>query len=217
MECSSISAWILGTVACVILRLLCWAKSRLRLRASPCKFPGRTGSVVTLVVLGSGGHTMEMIGLLREVDQSRYSCHFVIADTDTSSLKKLSALRPDLVADTNKLHIIPRSREVGQSLWSSVVSTFIASLSCLKLVWKIHPQVLFLNGPGTCVPIAFAALLLELLCFRIVAVIFVESFCRVQTLSVTGMLLYPVADLFVVHWAHLVDRYPKAQTCGVLL
>lgn len=45
--------------------------------------------------------------------------------------------------------------------------------------------------------------LLGLFSFRSV---FVESFCRTQTLSLAGRLLYPVVDTFVVQWPGLVRR-----------
>lgn len=39
-----------------------------------------------------------------------------------------------------------------------------------------------------------------------VRVVFVESLCRVQSLSLTGRILYYLADRFVVQWPGLVDR-----------
>ena len=44
--------------------------------------------------------------------------------------------------------------------------------------------------------------------------IFVESWCRVESLSLSGRLLYPVAHRFVVHWPRLRDRYPRAEYLG---
>jgi UDP-N-acetylglucosamine:LPS N-acetylglucosamine transferase len=38
--------------------------------------------------------------------------------------------------------------------------------------------------------------------------VFVESLCRVKTLSLTGRILYPWADLFAVHWPDLRTKYP---------
>jgi beta-1,4-N-acetylglucosaminyltransferase len=40
-------------------------------------------------------------------------------------------------------------------------------------------------------------------------IVFVESVCRVRTLSLTGRILYPWADLFAVHWPELHERYPE--------
>jgi hypothetical protein len=62
------------------------------------------------------------------------------------------------------------------------------------------------NTPGTCLPICLAGYALRLLGVRRVKVVFIESFCRVQSLSLTGRLLYYLADRFVVQWPGLVDR-----------
>merc|ERR1712146_388015 len=114
-------------------------------------------------------------------------------------------------------HYIPRSRDVGQAWSSSAVSFVKALLYCLGLVWRLRPQVVLVNGPGTCVPVAYAALLFELLVGRKVVLIFIESFCRTRSLSFTGKLLYPFCDAFVVQWERLAQKYYKAQYCGVLL
>jgi beta-1,4-N-acetylglucosaminyltransferase len=49
--------------------------------------------------------------------------------------------------------------------------------------------------------------------------VFVESFCRVETLSATGMLLYylPLADAFLVQWPQLKVKYPQADYIGRLV
>ncbi|CAE7252013.1 ALG14 [Symbiodinium natans] len=160
---------------------------------------------------------MEMLSLLKDLDQDKYKCHFIMGETDSTSLKKVQATRPDLAANLQHFHTIPRSREVGQSWASSLPSTCRAFIACLSLVWKLCPQVLIVNGPGTCVPVVAAALLFELVAFRNLSLVFVESVCRVKSLSMTGKLLYLVSDSFVVHWPELAARYPKAQYLGVLL
>ena len=66
------------------------------------------------------------------------------------------------------------------------------------------------NGPGTCVPVALLGLLLG------ARLVFCESWCRVESLSLTGRILYPLAHRFVVHWPQLARRYPRAEHLGVL-
>jgi beta-1,4-N-acetylglucosaminyltransferase len=48
-------------------------------------------------------------------------------------------------------------------------------------------------------------------------VIYVESFARTQTLSLTGRILYPVVDCFVVQWPALREKYPRAIYSGILV
>lgn len=40
--------------------------------------------------------------------------------------------------------------------------------------------------------------------------IYIESFARVDSPSLTGKLIYKIADLFIVQWKEMLDFYPKA-------
>ena len=54
------------------------------------------------------------------------------------------------------------SREVKQSWLSTVFSTLKAILYAIPIIYEDRPDLLLLNGPGTCIPIVIAALLLQL-------------------------------------------------------
>ncbi|KAJ0399528.1 hypothetical protein ATCC90586_001568 [Pythium insidiosum] len=71
---------------------------------------------------------------------------------------------------------------------------------------------------GTCIPICAAVLLLRVLGLerRRCRLVFCESLARVQSLSLSGRLLYYVADEFVIHWPQLKRRYPHATHLGVI-
>lgn len=45
-------------------------------------------------------------------------------------------------------------------------------------------------------------------------VIYIESFARVEGKSLTGKLVYPFADLFIVQWRDMLKFYPKAVYVG---
>ena len=64
---------------------------------------------------------------------------------------------------------------------------------------------------GTCVPICYCAFALKMLGIYNPKIVFVESFCRVEKLSLSGMLLYPIVDKFIVQWDDLARRYSKAE------
>jgi len=83
---------------------------------------------------------------------------------------------------------------------------------CVLCVFLLF-QVLC-NGPGTCVPLCAAGLLLGVLGLRKVLLVYVESVCRVETLSLSGKILYPVADYFFVQWPTLRDKYPQSIFLG---
>lgn len=45
-------------------------------------------------------------------------------------------------------------------------------------------------------------------------VVYVESYARVNDLSLTGKKMYKFADLFLVQWQELAEKYPKARFVG---
>lgn len=42
------------------------------------------------------------------------------------------------------------------------------------------------------------------------AIVYVESICRVTTLSISGSMLYRFADYLFVQWPKLKEKYPKS-------
>jgi len=112
--------------------------------------------------------------------------------------------------------MLPRSREVGQSYATSVLTTMYALVHAVVLVLRSRPSLLLCNGPGTCIPIAAVAIGLRWLGIKYVTVMYVESICRVESLSLSGKLLLPFADHFLVQWPNLVSKYPRARYIGRL-
>ncbi|XP_023787553.1 UDP-N-acetylglucosamine transferase subunit ALG14 homolog [Cyanistes caeruleus] len=109
---------------------------------------------------------------------------------------------------------IPRSREVRQSWISSVVTTLYSVLYSLPLTYKRKPDLILCNGPGTCVPVCLSAFLLGLLRIKRTIIVYVESICRVETLSLSGKILYYFSDYFIVQWPDLKKKYPKSVYLG---
>lgn len=181
-------------------------------RTKPCK---------TMVVLGSGGHTSEMLHMVQQLDASLYRpLIFVVAATDHTSVRRLEATLPATActgtstgagatddAKKHTIYTIPRSREVGQSYISSLGTTLYALVHAIGLTIRIRPELLLCNGPGTCVPLVMGAWILRICGFPC-KFVFCESYCRVQTLSLSGRLLYPMVDCFFVHWESLQEKYP---------
>ena len=41
-------------------------------------------------------------------------------------------------------------------------------------------------------------------------VIYIETFANIKTKTITGRILYKIADLFIVQWESMLKLYPKA-------
>ncbi|CEG49672.1 Predicted glycosyltransferase [Plasmopara halstedii] len=162
-----------------------------------------------MAVLGSGGHTTELLKLMKRLHRDIYTpVTFVIAETDkTSQTKTELDWKPK---DCDSFAFIPRSREV---------EFMIIILNGILTMWLIsrRPQLVLCNGPGTCIPICIAVVLFRVLGIHTDSkIIFCESFARVQHLSLTGKMLYYVADEFVVQWPQLQVKYPRTKHLGVI-
>ena len=213
------------TALALALLLLCWLLRVVIvfLRGSSAQ-PSGPMPIRTMAVLGSGGHTAEMLQLLSSMDLASYAPRdYVLATTDHTSAQKIEAFEAERQrrgagpATEHKLLRLPRSREVGQSYASSALTTLHALVHSVAHVFAARPALVLCNGPGTCVPVAVAALLLRLLGVKYVAVVYVESVCRVETLSLSGKIMLRLADHFLVQWPQLVSAYPKARFIGRLV
>lgn len=151
---------------------------------------------------------------------------YLSTTTDDHSLKK--AHQVHLVADSRAqtprarvplvvLATIPRAREVHQSWASTVNSSVYCLFAAVPVVFKANPDVILVNGPGSSVIVVGVALLLNAMGITKAArVVYVESVARVSSLSLSGKILYHVADRFIVQWPSLESLYPLAEFHGRL-
>ncbi|KAL6201254.1 hypothetical protein ACLB2K_024969 [Fragaria x ananassa] len=220
----TITVVVISSVMLILIRLL----YVLYQTGKPLKTRGSDGlappPLSTLIILGSGGHTAEMLNLLAMLQKDRFSPRFYIAAaTDNMSLQKAHLLEEteDKVEGISRSQFmqIYRSREVGQSYITSVLTTLIAIVHALWLMLRIRPQVILCNGPGTCVPLCVIAFLFKVVGIRWSSVFYVESIARVHRLSLSGFLLYKlrIADQFFVQWPQLQRKYPRAHYVGCLM
>jgi len=82
--------------------------------------------------------------------------------------------------------------------------------------WRIlrreRPDAILSLGAEIAVPFFYLGKLMGM------RTIFIESWCRVEGLSFTGKLLYPIADIFWVQWPQLLEKCgPKAEYKGAVI
>ena len=114
------------------------------------------------------------------------------------------------------MHEIPRAREVGQNWFTSLFYTIYAFMKILPLVLNLQPQLLLVNGPGTCVPVVLATWLFSLLRFiqPRTKIVFVESICRVKSLSLSARLIWYFVDSVIVQWPELALKHKGSEYIG---
>lgn len=88
---------------------------------------------------------------------------------------------------------------------------FVAIFNIIKsliLFIKIRPNVIISTGAHTAVPICLIGKLFKK------KIIYIETFANIHTKTLTGKIIYPIADLFVVQWESMLKLYPKAEYWG---
>ncbi len=161
----------------------------------------------TLIVLGSGGHTGEMLHMVKKLDKEKHPDRvYVCAASDDASFEKATRFEADVMKSTSAtIYCVPRARSVGQSYLTSVFTTLYAFLASFLLILRLRPSLLITNGPGTALPLVYSLFIIRLFGLRS-RTIFFESFCRVTSLSLAAKLCRPVVDRFVVHWPGLAKK-----------
>lgn len=168
----------------------------------------KNNKIKTMIILGSGGHTTEMLKIINNLNFKIYTPRiYVHAQSDEISFKKII----DIDDDKNNCKIlkISRSREVGQSYLTSILTTIIALFESVLFLWNEKPDLILCNGPGTCVPICICSFLYRILFLCKTKLIFIESFCRVKSFSLSGKILYYFADNIIVLWPDLCNNNSK--------
>jgi len=154
-----------------------------------------------LIVLGSGGHTKEMLRLVELLGPRYEYCYLVSAD-DELSVKKIVVPGPVYRVVRPRWKDTPLPMVILRTLWCAVQA--LAALVCTR------PHATISTGPGPAVP---ASLLAKVLGIKVV---YIETGSRIFALSSSGKILYRFADLFFVQWPELLPLWPKAVYAGRL-
>jgi len=155
--------------------------------------------VKLLIVLGSGGHTKEMVRLVQLLGSGYRYAYLVASDDQLSPLK---------IIEPGPVYRVLRPRWKDTSVIGAVVRTIAATLQSLYALMRARPHAIISAGPGPAVPASVLAKLLR------IRVIYIETGSRVFAPSRSGRILYRFADLFLVQWPELLEHCPRAVYAG---
>jgi beta-1,4-N-acetylglucosaminyltransferase len=158
--------------------------------------------VKIMVVLGSGGHTAEMVRLTEAMGPNEYE--YVVASDDP--------LSPGKTIYPGTVHRVlnPRSRK-DRSALHVALKTLVALAQSAWVVGRSRAEVIVSCGPAIAVPVMLAGKLTRK------RLVFIEHSARVRSRSTTGRLLYPLVDLFLVQWPSMQHQYKRAVWRGRLM
>lgn len=90
----------------------------------------------------------------------------------------------------------------------SLKAMLINAFRAFKILRKERPQLIVSCGAAVAVPFFYVGKLFG------AKLIYIEVFDRIDSSSLTGRLVYPIADKFIVQWEEMKKIYPKAINLG---
>lgn len=149
-----------------------------------------------LFISSTGGHLSEMLQLKDMFN--RYDYRIITEKTKSNlKLKKYYGNRISYLVYGTKDHKLSYPFKLIYNCFKS-----------LYLYLKIHPDYIITTGAHTAGPMCLIAKIFGS------RVIYIETFANINTKTITGKLLYPVSDKFIVQWDSMKKLYPNSIVGG---
>ena len=142
-------------------------------------------------VASSGGHWEEIMCLME-----------IARENDTFYVTEEGGQAEDF---GNEVYVFDQINRREKHFLIHFVRLFVRAGRILR---RERPDVLVTTGALLAFPFCVLGKL------RGIKIIYIESFARVNEGSLTGRLVYPFADLFLVQWHTLLQVYPRARYVG---
>ena len=92
----------------------------------------------------------------------------------------------------------------NRSLKALLINTWIA----WRTLRKERPDLIISSGAAVAVPFFYLGKLLG------AKLIYIEVFDRIDKPTMSGKMVYPIVDKFIVQWEEMKNVYPKALNLG---
>lgn len=149
-----------------------------------------------MFISSTGGHLSEMLQLKSLFD--KYNYHIVTEKTKSNlNLKDKYKGKVDFLVFGTKDFMLTYPFKLLYNCFKS-----------LYIYFKIHPDYIITTGAHTAGPMCCLGKIFGS------KIIYIETFANMNTKTITGKLLYPIADKFIVQWESMKDLYPDATYGG---
>ena len=92
----------------------------------------------------------------------------------------------------------------NRNIKNLIKNTFLA----IKILFKERPNLIISSGAAVAVPFFYIGKLFG------AKTVYIEVFDRIDKSTLTGKLVYPVTDRFIVQWEEMKKVYKKAENLG---
>ncbi|MGA2679668.1 MAG: PssD/Cps14F family polysaccharide biosynthesis glycosyltransferase [Sedimentisphaerales bacterium] len=100
---------------------------------------------------------------------------------------------------------------VGECNRQHPILVFKVLLQCIRIILKERPDVIISTGAAVGCIACFLGKLLG------AKIIWIDSITNVDRISLSGRLVRPIADLFLVQWPELAHKYSNVEYIGAVI
>ena len=163
-------------------------------KSNPKKMKDKDKRVI--FISSTGGHFNEMMQL--EPMFKKYDYHIIVEKDKTNKNLKDKYKK--------RINYLPYGTRAKLFVYVFIFTWII--IKSLFYFIKYRPHVILTTGTHTAVPICYFGHIFG------TKVIFIETFANRNKPSLSGRLIYPIADMFIVQWEEMKKFYPKAVDGG---
>lgn len=149
-----------------------------------------------LFISSTGGHFSELMQL--EPLFKKYDSYIITEKDETNEkIKKQYG---------KKFFYLPYGTR--SKIFSYIFKYIFLCIKTVYLFFRIRPKYIVTTGTHTAVPMCYLGKLFGK------KVIFIETYANSKSKTLSGKMIYPIANLFIVQWKSMLKIYPKAVYGG---
>lgn len=148
-------------------------------------------SIKVIFAASSGGHLEQLLSLKRLM--LRYNSLIV---TERTGYAAKLPVRAEYLCQVNRHEVL------------FPLKMLVNSFSSLRIMLRERPDAVVCTGVLACIPLCCLAKLMGS------KVVYIESFAKTDSPTVSGQCVHRFADRFYVQWDSMLDVYPDARCVG---
>lgn len=146
---------------------------------------------VKICLVGSSGGHLTHLYMLKDFWKNKDRFWVTFDKTDANSILK----------DEKKYYCYyPTNRNIKNLIKNTVLA--------IKVLRKEKPDLIISSGAAVAVPFFYIGKIMG------AKTVYIEVFDRIDKPTMTGKMVYPITDKFIVQWEEMKKVYPKAINLG---
>ncbi|MCM3786673.1 UDP-N-acetylglucosamine transferase subunit ALG14 [Neobacillus mesonae] len=148
------------------------------------------------LVSSTGGHFTQLKKIVKVVEKYDY---FIVTENNET--------KNNTSGECKEYYLIQQERK---NWLIFLIVVFLNTIKSFFIIIKERPKIIITTGAGSVIPMCILGKVLG------AKLIFIESFAKINSPTMTGKLLCKFSNRFYVQWEEMLEVYPKAMYRGTL-